>query len=100
MKRLLALALLAAPVPAASATVEVANGNWSQLPPLDFRGPDHLSTKVMQRLFEISSDRQCRLAASRATSSTSTCRSRRISSPTERSPASSCLASIVPKPKG
>ncbi|WP_310467470.1 hypothetical protein [Sphingomonas sp.] len=61
MKRLLALALLAAPVPAASATVEVANGNWGQLPPLEFRGPDHLSTKVMQRLFEITSERQCKL---------------------------------------
>ena len=61
MKRLLALALLAAPVPAASATVEVANGNWSQLPPLEFRGPDHLSTKVMQRLYEITDERQCRI---------------------------------------
>ena len=62
MKHLIALALLAAPVPAASASVEVANGNWSQLPRLEHRGSDHLSTKVMQRLFEISSERQCRLA--------------------------------------
>jgi hypothetical protein len=59
MKHLLALALLMAPVPAASASVETAIGNWSHLPALHHRGYDHLSSKMMQKLFEISSEGKC-----------------------------------------
>ncbi len=60
MKHLLALALLLAPVPAAATvSVETANGDWSQLPALHHRGYDHLSTKMMQKLFEISSEGKC-----------------------------------------
>ena len=60
MKHLLVLALLAVPVPAAAAvSVETANGDWSKLPALHHRGYDHLSTKMMQKLFEISSEGKC-----------------------------------------
>ena len=60
LKQLLAFALLLAPVPAAATvSVETANGDWSQLPALHHRGYDHLSTKMMQKLFEISSEGKC-----------------------------------------
>jgi hypothetical protein len=60
MKQLLAFALLLAPVPAAATvSVETANGDWSQLPALHHRGYDHLSSKMMQKLFEISSEGKC-----------------------------------------
>ena len=59
MKHLLVLALLAVPVPAAAVSVETANGDWSKLPALHHRGYDHLSTKMMQKLFEISSEGKC-----------------------------------------
>ncbi|MGI8612154.1 MAG: hypothetical protein ACR2KH_07810 [Sphingomicrobium sp.] len=54
MKRLLAMALLLAPVPAASATrVEVADGNWSFLPLMKQRGSDHLNNDALARINEI-----------------------------------------------
>ena len=59
MKHLLGLALLLAPAAAAAVSVETANGDWSQLPALHHRGYDHLSTKMMQKLFEISSEGKC-----------------------------------------
>ena len=59
MKHLLTLALLTAPVPAASASVETAYGNWSYLPLLHHRGYNHLSSKMMHKLFEISSEGKC-----------------------------------------
>jgi len=62
MKRLLALALLITAVPAASATrVEVADGNWSFLPPLKQRGNDHINSDALARINEIVLDRQCTL---------------------------------------
>jgi hypothetical protein len=60
MKHLLAFALLLVPVPAATTvSVETANGDWSKLPALHHRGYDHLSTRMMQKLFEISSEGKC-----------------------------------------
>ena len=60
MKRLLALALLLAPVPAVSATtVEVGDGNWSFLPLMKQRGSDHLNNDALARINEIIHDRQC-----------------------------------------
>lgn len=54
MKRLLALALLLAPVPAASATrVEVADGNWSFLPLMKQRGNDNINNDALARINEI-----------------------------------------------
>ena len=61
MKRLLALPLLltiltaAAPLP----KVEVATGDWSDLPTLKSRGYDHLHSNVMQRLWELAHSRTC-----------------------------------------
>ena len=63
MKRFLALPFLLA-LAAASAppvTVEAAVGDWSQLPQLSNRGYDHLNTKMMVKLHEIASQKQCRL---------------------------------------
>ena len=60
MKGWLALALLLAPVPAASATkVEVADGDWSFLPLMKQRRSDHLSTQALARINEIVHARQC-----------------------------------------
>jgi hypothetical protein len=60
MKRLLALALLCAAVPAASATrVEVAEGAWSYLPLMKQRGSDHLNNEALARINEIVHERQC-----------------------------------------
>ena len=60
MKRLLALALLLAPVPAASATkVVVADGNWSYLPLMTQHGSDHLNNEALARINEIVHSRQC-----------------------------------------
>ena len=60
MKRLLAIALLLAPVPAASATrVEVADGSWSHLPLMRQRGIDHLNNEALARIDEIVHDKQC-----------------------------------------
>ncbi len=60
MKRLLAMALLLAAVPAASATrVEVADGDWSHLPLMKQRGSDHLNDNALARINEIVHSRQC-----------------------------------------
>ena len=62
MKRLLALALLLAPVPAASATrVEVADGNWSFLPLIKQRGNDNLNNDALARINEIVLEGDCTL---------------------------------------
>jgi hypothetical protein len=63
MKRYLALPLLMALVAASAppVTVEAATGDWSQLPQLSNRGYDHLNTKMMVKLHEIASQRQCQL---------------------------------------
>lgn len=61
MKRFLLLpaagALLAAAAP--QPLVEVANGDWSQLPPLQQRSNDHLFSNGMARVFQIASQRKC-----------------------------------------
>ncbi|NUR45151.1 MAG: hypothetical protein HOP91_03195 [Sphingomonas sp.] len=61
MKRLLALPLLLATLAAAGPTpkVEVATGDWSDLPALDSHGYDHLHPKVMQRLWELGHSKTC-----------------------------------------
>ena len=63
MKRFLAFALLlsplAAPAPAASPSVEVANASWAHLPLMRQRSNDHLSNKAISRIQEIASSRQC-----------------------------------------
>jgi hypothetical protein len=64
MKRYLApllfMTLIAASEPPA-AIVQAVTGDWSQLPPLQQRGYEHLNMKVMVRLHEIASNGQCRL---------------------------------------
>ena len=63
MKRLLAIALLLAPVPAAAATrVEVADGNWSYLPLMKQRGSDHLNNDALARIDEIIHEKKCTFA--------------------------------------
>ena len=61
MKRLLALPLFLATLAAAGPMpkVEVATGDWSQLPPLQSRNYDHLQSNVMQRLWEIAHAKTC-----------------------------------------
>jgi hypothetical protein len=63
MKRLLALPLFLALTAAAAPMpkVEVAEGDWHDLPLLQNRGYDHLQSNVMQRLWEIAKDRKCTL---------------------------------------
>ena len=51
--------LLAAAAP--EPTVEVATGDWSGLPDLQYRGSQHLSSKVMQRLWELATQRKCQI---------------------------------------
>lgn len=60
MKHLLALPLLfataaAAPMP----KVEVATGDWSELPALQSRNYNHLQSNVMQRLWELAHSKTC-----------------------------------------
>src|SRR3954464_15604961 len=61
MMRLLALPLLLVATAAASPTpkVEVATGDWSDLPALQSRGYDHLHSNVMQRIWELAHSRTC-----------------------------------------
>jgi hypothetical protein len=61
MKRLLALPFVLATLAAAAPMpkVEVADGDWNELPPLQSRGYDHLHSNVMQRLWELAKQRQC-----------------------------------------
>jgi len=62
MKRFLAaplfLMVLAASGPE-QPIVETAGGDWHQLPPMKFRGYDHLQPKVMAYLYQIAAGRQC-----------------------------------------
>ena len=86
MKRLLAMALLLAPVPAAAATrVEVADGNWSYLPLMKQRGSDHLNNDALARIDEIIHEKKCTFPGQQGPITTSPCRSPPISPPTERS---------------
>lgn len=61
MKRLLALPLLLATIAAAapSSKVEVATGDWNDLPALQSRGYDHLHSNVMQRIWELAHSKTC-----------------------------------------
>lgn len=61
MLRLSTLALLCATfsLPAAAATVEAANGDWSKLPSLSQRGYNHMSEKMQAKLFEIAQSQRC-----------------------------------------
>jgi hypothetical protein len=63
MKHVLALplflALTAAVGPAPK--VEVADGDWSNLPTLQNLGYDHLHSNVMQRLWELANQKKCRI---------------------------------------
>jgi hypothetical protein len=59
MKRLLALPLLLATMAAAAPKVEVATGDWKDLPDLQSRGYDHLHSNVMQRIWELAHSRTC-----------------------------------------
>ena len=53
----LALTAAAAPPP----KVEVVTGDWSDLPQLQSRGYDHLQSNVMQRIWEIATEKKCRI---------------------------------------
>ena len=60
MKRLLALPLLLSTIAAGPMPkVEVATGDWSELPALQSRNYDHLQSNVMQRLWEIAHAKSC-----------------------------------------
>src|SRR5574338_1353629 len=63
--RLLLSALLLGSLPvaasAASPIVEVADANWSFLPPLKQRSSDHLSNKGIARIHEIAKERKCNI---------------------------------------
>jgi len=60
MKRLLALPLLATLIAASPLPkVEVATGDWHDLPNLESRNYDHLRSNVMQRIWEIAHARTC-----------------------------------------
>ena len=63
MKHVLALPLLLALIAATPPTpkVEVADGDWSNLPALQNRGYNHLRTNVMQRLWELAHEQKCRI---------------------------------------
>jgi hypothetical protein len=49
--------LAASPAP----RVEVATGDWSQLPKLEVAGLDHLSTAIMSKVYAIGRAQKCRL---------------------------------------
>lgn len=58
--RAVSLLLVALSVPAAAAvTVEVASGDWKNLPQLSQRGYDRLNEKMQAKLYEIAESRQC-----------------------------------------
>ena len=63
MRKLLAFPLFAALVAATppQPKVEVATGDWSQLPLLKFQGYDNLSSAVMTKLYEIRRQKRCQL---------------------------------------
>jgi hypothetical protein len=55
----LSLALLAASPP--TPVVQVATGDWSNLPPLEVVGYDHLSTAIMSKVYAIGRQNKCKL---------------------------------------
>jgi hypothetical protein len=61
MNRFLAVPLCLAIIAAASPepVVEVATGDWSQLPQLEQRSSDHLGSNGMARLFQLAAQRKC-----------------------------------------
>ena len=63
MKTLLALALILAPAAASADTakVVVADGDWSYLPSLERAGQADLSPTAMAALYELTSERKCKL---------------------------------------
>jgi len=61
MMRITALALFLASVPAAAATVEVADGNWSYLPQLEKRGNFHLSPEAITTIHAMAMTGECNL---------------------------------------
>jgi hypothetical protein len=64
MKHLFALPFVLATIAAAAPApkVEVADGDWSELPLLQSRGYDHLHSNVMIRLWQIAKTRQCTIS--------------------------------------
>lgn len=64
MKRLLALPLFLATIAATTPApkVEVATGDWNDLPALQSRGYDHLHSNVMLRIWELAQSRTCRIS--------------------------------------
>jgi len=61
MKMLTSAPILLALTAATAPQVEVASGDWSALPTLQFVGYGHVSSAVMSQLYSISRTHQCRL---------------------------------------
>lgn len=65
MKRLALIPLFIAATAAAATEplprVEIATGNWNELPRLESRGYSHLDSNAMQRIWEIAKERKCRI---------------------------------------
>lgn len=63
MNRILAVPLLLALVAASAEhpVVQVATGDWSQLPQLEAVSYDHLSMAIMTKVYRIARDHKCRL---------------------------------------
>jgi hypothetical protein len=61
MNRFLAVPLFFATIAATSPqpVVQVATGDWSQLPPLEHRSNDHLGSNGMARIFQLAAQRKC-----------------------------------------
>ena len=59
MKHLLALALLVAAVPAGAQRVEVAGGDWSNVPAITAQGLQRISTKSVDKIEELAKSGQC-----------------------------------------
>ena len=61
MKRFLAVPLFLATIAATSPqpVVEVATGDWSQLPSLEHRNSNHLGSNGMARIFQLAAQRKC-----------------------------------------
>jgi hypothetical protein len=55
----LGLALMAATAP--QPKVQVADGDWSELPLLQSRGQDHLHPNAMQRVWELANQGKCQI---------------------------------------
>lgn len=61
MTRLLAFALLAASVPAAAQTVQVAEGDWKHLPPLEYINSNHLDDLMLAGIADVVERGDCEL---------------------------------------